>query len=137
MLKLQQQLQLEFNEMVESIDTYGGFYIGRYETGNLVATAGTEPVVVKGNSNISNTLLDCFEDEETINYLSWIMAYDFEITELDKCIEDVINSYTKEKTIKRRNEILKQLENKNISREEAEDLEKELNDIIISLAKMK
>ena len=93
--------------------------------------------IEKGNSNISNTLLDCFEDEETINYLSWIMAYDFEITELDKCIEDVINSYTKEKTIKRRNEILKQLENKNISREEAEDLEKELNDIIISLAKMK
>ena len=51
---LQQQLQLEFNEMVESIDTYGGFYIGRYETGNLVATAGTEPVVVKGNKSISN-----------------------------------------------------------------------------------
>ena len=40
--------------MVESIDTYGGFYIGRYETGNLVATAGTEPVVVKGNKSISN-----------------------------------------------------------------------------------
>ena len=37
----QQQLQLEFNEMIESVDTYGGFYIGRYETGNLVATAGT------------------------------------------------------------------------------------------------
>ena len=93
--------------------------------------------IEKGNSNISNTLLDCFDDEETISYLSWIMAYDFEITELDKCIEDVINSYTKEKTIKRRNEIIKQLEDKNISREEAQGLEKELNDIIISLAKMK
>ncbi len=93
--------------------------------------------IEKGNSNISTTLLDCFEDEETINYLSWIMAYDFEITELDKGIEDVINSYTKEKTIKRRNEIIKQLEDKNINREEAEGLEKELNDIIISLAKMK
>ena len=51
---LKQQLQLEFNEMIESVDTYGGFYIGRYETGNLVATAGTEPVVVKGNNSISN-----------------------------------------------------------------------------------
>ena len=51
---LKQQLQIEFNEMVESVDTYGGFYIGRYETGNLVATAGREPVVVKGNSSISN-----------------------------------------------------------------------------------
>ena len=32
------QLQEEFNEMIESVDTYGGFYIGRYETGNLVAS---------------------------------------------------------------------------------------------------
>ena len=48
------QMQIEFNEMIESVDTYGGFYIGRYETGDLVATAGREPVVVKGNSSISN-----------------------------------------------------------------------------------
>ena len=47
-------VQIEFNEMIESVDTYGGFYIGRYETGDLVATAGREPVVVKGNSSISN-----------------------------------------------------------------------------------
>ena len=38
------QMQIEFNEMIESVDTYGGFYIGRYETGDLVATAGREPV---------------------------------------------------------------------------------------------
>ena len=48
------QLQEEFNEMIESVDTYGGFYIGRYETGNLVATKGTEPVVQKGNNNIGD-----------------------------------------------------------------------------------
>ena len=93
--------------------------------------------IEKGNSNISNTLLDSFEDEETIHYLSWIMAYDFEITELDKCIEDVINSYVKEKTIKRRNEIIKKLEDKSIEEKQAELLEKELNAVIIKLAKMK
>ncbi len=93
--------------------------------------------IEKGNSNISNTLLDCFEDEETINYLSWIMSYDFEITELDKCIEDVINSYIKEKTVKRRNEIIKELEDKSTKAEQVELLEKELNTIIIKLAKMK
>ena len=48
------QLQEEFNEMIESVDTYGGFYIGRYETGNLVASPNSKPVVVKGNSSISN-----------------------------------------------------------------------------------
>ena len=46
------QLQEEFNEMIESVDTYGGFYIGRYETGNLASNTTTEPVVVKGNESI-------------------------------------------------------------------------------------
>ena len=29
------QLQQEFEDMRDSVETYGGFYIGRYETGNL------------------------------------------------------------------------------------------------------
>ena len=45
------QLQEEYNEMIESVDRYGGFYIGRYETGNLAANTSTEPVVVKGNNS--------------------------------------------------------------------------------------
>lgn len=48
------QLQEEFNEMIASVDTYGGFYIGRYETGNLASNTTTEPVVVKGNNSISS-----------------------------------------------------------------------------------
>ena len=48
------QLQEEYNEMVESVDTYGGFYIGRYETGNLASNTSTEPVVQKGNNNIGD-----------------------------------------------------------------------------------
>ena len=48
------QLQEEFNEMIVSINTYGGFYIGRYETGNLAENSTTEPVVVKGNESVSN-----------------------------------------------------------------------------------
>ena len=37
--------------MIESVDTYGGFYIGRYETGNINQDT---PVVQKGNTNISS-----------------------------------------------------------------------------------
>ena len=48
------QLQEEFNEMIESVETYGGFYIGRYETGNLASNTSTEPVVQKENNSISN-----------------------------------------------------------------------------------
>ncbi len=52
--QFQTQLQEEFNEMIESVDTYGGFYIGRYETGNLASNTTTEPVVVKENESISS-----------------------------------------------------------------------------------
>ena len=52
--ELKQKLQLEFNEIIESIDIYGGFYIGRYETGNLISSIGAEPIIVKGNATISD-----------------------------------------------------------------------------------
>lgn len=90
----------------------------------------------KGNSNINN-VLDWFEDEETINYLSWILAYDFEITEVNKCISDLINIYVKENMINQRNEIIKQLERDDLEKEESNQLELMLNEIIIKLAKMK
>ena len=46
------QLQNEFNEMIKSAKTYGGFYIGKYETGNL--SNSTKAVVQKNNSDINN-----------------------------------------------------------------------------------
>ena len=45
------QLEKEFNNMVASVEKYGGFYIGRYETGNINQET---PVVQKGNTNISS-----------------------------------------------------------------------------------
>ena len=42
------QLEQEFNRMIESVKKYGGFYIGRYETGNL---SKNTCVVVQGNSD--------------------------------------------------------------------------------------
>ena len=90
----------------------------------------------KGNSNTSH-VLDWFEDEQTINEISWILAYDFEITEVNKCIEDILKLYSKEKVISQRNEIIKQLEKTDLSQEEKNELETRLNNIIIQLAKMK
>ena len=46
-----QELRIEFEEAIESIKAYGGFYIGRYETGNI---STNEPVVRKMNTDISN-----------------------------------------------------------------------------------
>ena len=45
------QLQQEFEDMRDSVETYGGFYIGRYETGNL---SQTKAVVQKNNEDIGN-----------------------------------------------------------------------------------
>lgn len=90
----------------------------------------------KGNSN-TNNVLDWFEEEQTINEISWILAYDFEITEVNKCIEDILKLYSKEKVITRRNEIIKQLERTDLSQEKKRELEANLSNIIIQLAKMK
>ena len=52
------QMEKEFNKMVESVEKYGGFYIGRYETGDLNKE---QAVVVKGNTDI--------------NYQTWYTMY--------------------------------------------------------------
>lgn len=90
----------------------------------------------KGNINIEN-ILDLFEDEITVNYLSGIMSSDFEITDVDKCIEDVLITYRKELLLQRRNEILGKIDNSNLTKEEVANLEAQLNEVIIQLAKIK
>jgi len=91
----------------------------------------------KGNSNTSQ-LLDWFQDEKVISHITEIMAGDFEITDVYKAIDDLISIYEKEKLISRRNEILKKLESvSEAGSEEVKELEKELNDIILKLAKIK
>ena len=48
---LYKELEIGFQQDMESIEKYGGFYIGRYETGNV---SKAEPVVQRMNTNISN-----------------------------------------------------------------------------------
>ena len=45
------EIEENFNNMIESIKKYGGFYIGRYETGNLSQNV---VVVQKGNTDIAS-----------------------------------------------------------------------------------
>ena len=48
---LSQEMEEDYYEMIESIKKYGGFYIGRYETGDL---GEEKAVVTKINTDISN-----------------------------------------------------------------------------------
>lgn len=91
----------------------------------------------KGNINIEN-VINWFEDEDIVNYLSEIMTLNMEISDIDKSLQDVVYLYKKEDLINQRNEILKKLEDvNNITKDEMANLENKLNDIIIKLAKMK
>lgn len=93
----------------------------------------------KYSNNISSdNIVDWFEDNEIVNYLSGIIINDFEINNVNKAIEDIEKAYLKEGKILRRNYIINKLENKEkLTTEEKEKLENELSSIIIDLARMK
>lgn len=93
--------------------------------------------IEKGNSN-TNHIIDCFEEEDIIQYLSWVMAYDFEIGEVQKGIEDILNTYQREALLDEKNDILKMLEHpEGLVKEQTQELEKRLKELIGLLAKMK
>ncbi len=88
------------------------------------------------NENVEN-ILNWFEDNEVINYITGILAYDFELTDIEKGIEDIENVYKKNALVKRRDEIINKLNDSTLAKDEALELGKELNNIIINLAKIK
>lgn len=88
----------------------------------------------KGNSNI-NGIIDELEQEEQ-NQITLIMADDYEIDDLEKAIDDLIQTYEREKLNNRKFEILELLENET-DENNKKKLENELSNIIIMLAKIK
>ncbi|MCF0124547.1 MAG: hypothetical protein HUJ68_02115 [Clostridia bacterium] len=86
----------------------------------------------KGNSNI-NAILDNTQEEEQ-NHITEILADDYEITDIEKAIDDIIQNYEKDRLNERKIQILELLDK--VPENKAE-LEKELSNIIIKLAKIK
>ena len=83
-------------------------------------------------------LISNIENKEIQSHVSEILVTDYEISSVEKCIEDVINIYNKERLTNRKLEIIKLLENVDSnSKEEVAKLEQELNEVIIELAKRK
>ena len=96
-----------------------------------------EKIYSQYEKNININILDIFVEDEIVNYLSGIMAEDFGISDINKCIEDLLTIYNKEKLLNKRNELVGRLKDNDLSRDEAEKLECELNDVILKLAKVK
>ena len=88
----------------------------------------------KGNSNIIS-IIDQLEEKEQ-NHITKIMAEDYGIEDIEKAIDDIFQNYEKEKCKIRRVEILKELKS-DIDETRKIELENELNDIVLKLAKIK
>lgn len=92
---------------------------------------------IKESNNCEN-IIEQFDDENIINYLSGILAYDFEINDVEKAIVDIEKAYLRESKIDRRNFIIHELENnKGLDETQKQNLEKELNNVMIELTKIK
>ena len=114
-------------------------YFGDYNkkiTDNLNKQIATKlyEELEKGNSNI-NSILDNLSDEEQ-NHITAILADDYEINNIEKAIDDIMQSYEKDKLNERKFQILEMLETP-IEENQKKELEKELSEIIIHLAKIK
>jgi DNA primase len=81
--------------------------------------------------------LSLFENENLISHITYIMADDYDVTDTDKAIDDILKTYIKEKNINQRNDILKKLESTNLTNDERVNLENELREVMKRLTKMK
>lgn len=85
----------------------------------------------------AKNVLSLFENEKIISHITFIMADDYDVTDIDKAIDDILKTYIKEKNIEQRNNILKKLEEPNLTNDERVNLENQLREIMKRLTKMK
>ena len=97
--------------------------------------------IIESDESDKDKILSIISNIEDVNiqsHISEIMVTDYQITSVDKALDDVIAIYSKERLNKKKNEIKKKLENpQGFSKEEISNLEKELSTTIIELAKRK
>ncbi len=88
------------------------------------------------NADIEDFLI-LFDDEKVVNKLSSIMMENEENFDVDKCLQDVIKSFNKEKLLTERNNIIQKLKNSNLSSDETLKLENDLSKILVKIAQSK
>jgi len=90
----------------------------------------------KLNRNIDN-ILNLFSDEEIISKITGLLAENYEITDIEKCVQYLLKNHIQDKLINDKNEIIEKLKNDGLSEEERHALEKNLNDVIVKIARNK
>ncbi len=76
------------------------------------------------------------EDERLQKHISEIMVTDYEITSVQKCIEDIVLIYNRERLQDRKLQIVRELENPNLPKEESEKLWLELAELSNTITKL-
>ena len=117
----------------------------------IVSNISSDDFKLEVNKNIFNMIMESnlessekilglisnIEDEELQSHVSEILVTDYEITSVQKCIDDVIKNYNKDKKSSRKLEIIRLLEDTSLSDDKRKELELELNDIMMSWQKKK
>ena len=125
-----------FRESYEAIVTNIMLEDFKYETNKFIFEKILESPAEE-SEKILQTIAN-IEDPEIQSHVSEILVTDYEINSIEKCIEDVVNIYNKERLTNKKLEIIKQLDNAaNLTNEEVAKLEQELTEIIVELAKRK
>ena len=125
-----------FRESYEAIVTNIMLEDFKYETNKFIFEKILESPAEE-SEKILQTIAN-IEDPEIQSHVSEILVTDYEINSIEKCIEDVVNIYNKERLTNKKLEIIKQLDNAaNLTNEEVAKLEQELSEIIVELAKRK
>ena len=89
-----------------------------------------------GNFSTEN-VANLFEDVDEINYLSGIMMNEIEVDDVDLKIKEILLNAKKIHLTERRDNILKKIEDDTTEKSDIEKYEKELNDVIVELSKLK
>ena len=93
----------------------------------------------KGNSNnISNTLMNFFaEDEEVISRLTELLSEEYQTNNDQKLIDNIVKTYKKEKLNMRKQELIEMQKRTDLTQAEIASIDKEIQDLILKLIKIK
>ena len=93
----------------------------------------------KGNSNnISNVLMNFFsEDEQVISRLTELLSEEYQTNNDKKLIDNIIKTYKKEKLNMKKQELIEKQKSTNLTVEEIKKIDREIQEVIIELAKIK
>ena len=79
--------------------------------------------------DISNVIGLFEKEEELLSHVTYILSKETEMKNTDKAIEDLVNSFIKERLQEEKSTILKKLISKDIDKEESKQLETRLKEI--------